>query len=70
MLTEVTGRLKDEGDIDILGDALLPSAHLFGYGDHFFFQDDNAPCHRARIVQESKADQGFQMLEWPPRDQI
>ena len=65
VLTEVTGRLNGEGYIDILGDALLPSAHLLGYGDHFFLQDDNAPCHRARIVQEWKADQGFQTLQWP-----
>ena len=70
VLTKVTGWLNGEGYIDILGDALLASAHLLGYGDHFFQQEDNAFCHRARIVQEWKADQGFQMLEWPPRVRI
>ena len=37
---------------NILGDNLVPSACMLGSGDHIILQDDVAPCHHARIVQE------------------
>ena len=64
-LKTITGRMNGEGYIDILGDQLIPSAHLLGYGQHFILQDDNAPCHRARIVNEWKEAEGIRTLQWP-----
>ena len=29
------------------------------------FQDDNAPCHRAKIVERYKDQQGINCLPWP-----
>ena len=51
-LTPLTGNLNANGYIDILENSAIPSAHLLGYGNNFFYQDDGAPCHRARIVKE------------------
>ena len=67
LLYRIDGRLNALGYIDILGDYAVPSAHLLGYGDNFIYQDDGAPCHRAKIVNEWKEENNFQCLDWPPQ---
>ena len=47
--------------------ATVPSAYFLGYGNNFWFQDDGAPCHRARIVHEWKVDNEIQSLLWLPQ---
>lgn len=66
-LTPLKGNLNGIKYIDILENSAIPSAHLLGYGNNFFFQDDGAPCHRARIVTEWKDENNMQSLEWPPQ---
>lgn len=66
-LKTITGTLKGTTYIDILGDYLVPAAHFMGYGDRFIFQEDNAPCHKARIVTEWKNNEGITTLPWPPQ---
>ena len=66
-LTRVTGNLNAVGYIDILGNSAVPSAHLLGYGNNFWFQDDGAPCHRAMIGHEWKVNNGIQSLLWRPQ---
>ena len=44
--------------------ATVQSAHFLGYGNNFWFQDNGAPCHRARIVHEWKVNNGIQSLLW------
>ena len=60
--------LKKNGNLDILRNSVIPSAHLLGHGDNFIFQDDSAPCHRAKVVQQWKSDQYMLCLEWPPQN--
>jgi len=44
VLKKVSGILDAKGYIKILEDAAVPSAHLLGYGDVFWYQeDDGAP---------------------------
>ena len=64
-LKTLHGNLNQHGYIDILGEYMVPSAHLLGYGDHYWFQDDNAPCHRARTVVEWKQKHDIMSLQWP-----
>ena len=64
-LKTLHGNLNQHGYIDILGEYMVPSAHLLGYGDHYWFQDDNAPCHRARTVVEWKQEHDIMSLQWP-----
>ena len=66
-LTRVTSNLNAIGYIDIHGNSAVPSAHFLGYGNNFWFQDDGAPCHRARIIHEWKVDNRIQSLLWPPQ---
>ena len=64
-LTPITGNLNKDGYIDILANSAVPSAHFLGYGNNFIFQDDGAPCHRARAVDQWKANNNIRSLEWP-----
>ncbi|GFV46816.1 transposable element Tcb1 transposase [Trichonephila clavipes] len=48
----VSGTVKGMAYIEILQNKLLPTARdLFG-NQSWIFQDDNAPCHRAKVVQK------------------
>jgi len=51
-LTKVNGNLNGVGYINVLENSAILSAHLLGFGDNFWFQDDSAPCHRSRLVAE------------------
>lgn len=33
----------------------------------FCLQDDGAPCHRARLVKDFIAEEGWNVLDWPPQ---
>jgi hypothetical protein len=67
MLTRVDGRLNGTGYVNILENFAVPSAHLLGYGDNYWLQDDNVPCHRVRIVHDWKEDNGISCIQWPPQ---
>ena len=64
-LTEVVGNINGTGYINILSDSAVPSAHYLGYVSNFVLQDDAAPCHRARVANEWKEEQGIRTLVWP-----
>ena len=53
----------------VLNDHLMPwaSASLGDPQVDWKFQDDNAPAHRARCVQEEKQRLGIRSISWPPR---
>jgi len=67
ILKKVSRILDAKGYIKILEDAAVPSAHLLGYGDLFWYQDDGAPCHRAKIVSAWKEENGFRCHQGPPQ---
>ncbi|GFV31162.1 transposable element Tcb2 transposase [Trichonephila clavipes] len=51
--------------IEILQNKLLPTARdLFG-NQSWIFQDDNAPCHRAKVVQKWLKDHTVDRKNWP-----
>ena len=45
-----------------IDDSLVSSVHTLGYGDNYFFQDDNAPCCKVDIVKEWKAQHDVHAL--------
>jgi hypothetical protein len=65
-LKRVTGNLNSQGYIDILENFAVPSAHILGYSDNYFYMDDNAPCHRSKMVTEWKENNNMNSLIWPP----
>jgi len=42
----------------------VPSAHQL-FHEQLLFQDDNAPCHRAKLVTKWKSKKNFRTLDWP-----
>lgn len=60
----VQGMMNAKQYIEILQKTMLPSAHQF-LGKDFYFQDDNAPCHRAKSVQQWMRKHGLKVLDWP-----
>jgi hypothetical protein len=63
LLRQVHGTLKSRGYINVLAKNAIPSAHLLGYEDDFWLQDDGAPCHRAKKVKDWHADNNIRCLE-------
>lgn len=63
------GRMNGQRYIEMLEEVLEPSIVKFfdiDAGD-YFFQQDNAPCHKARPVIAWFAENGIQLLDWPPQ---
>lgn len=59
------GRLNSHRYVDILGNNLLPSMDLLQQDEPFIFQQDNAPCHRAKLVKDWFQEQNIEVLSWP-----
>ena len=60
------GSMNQGQYIGVLQDSMLPSADtLFGQGNRFIFQHDNAPCHKAKKVTNFLRQNGVDMLDWP-----
>ena len=62
----VTGTVNADVYINILQTKLLPTIRdSFGDVHNCTFQDDSAPCHRAKKVNEFLATTGVNVLQWP-----
>lgn len=66
-LVEVEGRIDSQKYTDIILDNLQLSAHMMGLGDDFVFQNDNAPVHTSRLTRSFFAEQGINVMDWPPQ---
>jgi DDE superfamily endonuclease len=60
----VDGTMNAEKYIKVLENDMMPSAKNLFSGS-YFFQDDNAPCHRAKVVVNFKMISGVQTIDWP-----
>ncbi|GFX74763.1 transposable element Tcb1 transposase [Trichonephila clavipes] len=61
----VSGTVKAMDYIEILQNKMLPTARdLFG-NQSWIFQDDNAHCQRAKVVQKSLKDHTVNRMNWP-----
>jgi len=59
----VKGNLNAARYIKILQESFnIPTGHL-GYGDDYWYQDDDAPCHRATIVKDWQLGTDFFWLD-------
>lgn len=62
----VEGNMNSEKYIQVLETRLLPTIQdHYGEVDDIIFQDDSAPCHRSRAVNEYLNSVGVQRLTWP-----
>ncbi len=63
-LKVVEGMMNANKYIEVLTGVMLPSAREMFTGN-WTFQDDNAPCHRAKKVKEWATSQQVDFLNWP-----
>ncbi|GFT58651.1 transposable element Tcb1 transposase [Trichonephila clavipes] len=61
----VSGTVKAMDYIEILQNKLLPTARDLLGNQSWIFQDDNAPCHRAKVVQKWLEDHTVNRMNWP-----
>lgn len=61
------GRMNSNRYISMLQEVLEPSIEkLFeDDGDNYFYQQDNAPCHRAQATMRWFTSNGVRLLDWP-----
>ncbi|GFY29882.1 transposable element Tcb1 transposase [Trichonephila clavipes] len=61
----VSGTVKTMDYIEILQNKLLPTARDLLGNHSWIFQDDNAPCHRGKVVQKWLEDHTVNRMNWP-----
>ena len=64
-LKVVSGMMNGTKYIDVLENKMLPSARSLFSDDDWIFQDDNAPCHRAKKVQQWYRTHKIERMDWP-----
>ncbi|GFY05602.1 transposable element Tcb1 transposase [Trichonephila clavipes] len=67
-LVTLHGKVKAAHYVNILGDQVHPFVQTSFPGECPLYQDDNAPIHTAKIVQEWFAEHEGEVghLDWPP----
>ncbi|GFX03994.1 transposable element Tcb2 transposase [Trichonephila clavipes] len=68
-LVSLHGKVKAAPYVNILGDQVHPFVQTSFPGECPLYQDDNAPIHTAKIVQECFAEHEVEVghLDWPPQ---
>ncbi len=64
-LVALEGTMTAQTYVELLQDTVLPE--LAAAGRPMVFMQDNAPCHKARIVTEFLAQNHIETLDWPPQ---
>lgn len=64
-ITVIDGIVNAQRYIDILEAHLWPVVVRHFPEDNYIYQDDNAPVHRARIVQDYKRENNIHSMVWP-----
>ncbi len=60
------GTMRQDQYMRVLRNHMLPSAaSLYGEGQAYLFQQDNAPCHKARNVMSFFERSNIEVLQWP-----
>jgi transposase len=64
-LVKLEGRITATVYIDVLKNHLLPFLDDLDDQENYFFQEDNAPIHTARVVKSWKEENDINSIPWP-----
>lgn len=59
------GNMNSQQYLHVLRTRLRIQANEWFGEQEYFFQQDNAPCHTAKVVNQYMASEGIQLLPWP-----
>lgn len=66
-LRRVDGTINQHSYKAMMAEAMMPSGErLFG-GEEYIFQQDNAPCHKAKSVMDFFRQKKINVMDWPPQ---
>lgn len=65
-LVPVDGTLRQGGYLTILQQHLRPQLEEWYGVEPCIFQQDNAPCHKSKVITDFMRTQPYQVMEWPP----
>ena len=65
-LVRLQTRLNAQIYKNIVQDHLVPIIKNSGF-DRATFTQDNAPCHKAKVVMSYLCEQDFEIMDWPPQ---
>jgi hypothetical protein len=64
-LVALEGNMNAANYLELLKDTVFPE--LAASGPPMVFMQDNAPCHKARVVMDFLRREGVETLDWPPQ---
>ena len=64
-LVIVDGTLNAIKYTELLAENLFESSEYMGISNDFIFQQDNAPCHKAKHTMKFFSENQIKVLEWP-----
>ena len=64
-LVALQGNMNAQKYLELLQDTIIPE--LAAAGRPMVFMQDNAPCHKARIVMDFLDENNIETLPWPPQ---
>ena len=65
-LVRLQTRVNAQTYKNIVQDHVVPIIQNSGF-DRATFMQDNAPCHKAKVVMSSFSEQDFEIMDWPPQ---
>ena len=65
-LVRLQTRVNTQIDKNIVQDHVVPIIQNSGF-DRATFMQDNAPCHKAKVVMSYVSKQDFEIMDWPPQ---
>ncbi len=68
-LVPIEHRLNATANLSIVADHVHPFMTTVYPSSDGYFQQDNAPCHKAQIISDwfLEHDNAFTLLKWPPQ---
>ena len=64
-LVALDGNMTGEKYINLIRDVVIPE--IEAANRPMTFMQDNAPCHKAKIVLDFMAENDIELLDWPPQ---
>ena len=65
-LVQLQTRVNAQIYKNIVQDHVVPIIQNSG-SDRATFMQDNAPCHKAKVVMSYLSEQDFEIMDWPPQ---